>query len=173
MFRVVDETMLLAARCSPLCYGDASIRYLSLRFCACCRGQQAAFDKVHSRVRHFGGVFAFPYKNTWATRCIPAHTLCPAGRGPALSLMLGVAGCNSRAGLVRFPHAQADYELGHGGHDRVCCTARLHARMHTPDHHLWSFAHTHTPVPSSSLTMNLRVPARCPGRVQQEPLLRA
>jgi hypothetical protein len=24
-----------------------------------CRGTQAAFDKVHSRVRHFGGVFTF------------------------------------------------------------------------------------------------------------------
>ena len=29
-----------------------------------------AFDKTQSRVRHFGRVFTFLYKNTWATRCI-------------------------------------------------------------------------------------------------------
>ena len=39
--------------------------------------------------------------------------------GPALSLVLGVAGCNSRAGLVRFMLAQADYELGHGRNEVV------------------------------------------------------
>ena len=31
------------------------------------------------------------------------YSLCPAGRGPALSLVLGVAGCNSRAGLCSIP----------------------------------------------------------------------
>ena len=31
----------------------------SLRFCARCSGTQAAFDKVHSRVRYFDGVFTF------------------------------------------------------------------------------------------------------------------
>ena len=31
----------------------------SLRFCARCRGTQAAFDKCHSCVRHFDGVFTF------------------------------------------------------------------------------------------------------------------
>jgi hypothetical protein len=36
----------------------------------------------------------------------------PRTQGPALSLVLRVAGCNSRAGLVRFPLALADYELG-------------------------------------------------------------
>ena len=35
-----------------------------------CHCVQAAFGKVHSRVRHFGGVFALPYKNTWASCCI-------------------------------------------------------------------------------------------------------
>ena len=85
----------------------------------CCREEQAGFDRTHSRVRHFGGVFASPYKITWASRCIAVHTLCPAGRGPALSLVLGVAGCNSRAGLVRFMLAQAEYELGHGRNEVV------------------------------------------------------
>ena len=42
----------------------------------------------------------------------------PRTRGP-LSLVLGVAGCNSRAGLVRFMLAQADYELGHGRNEVV------------------------------------------------------
>ena len=85
----------------------------------CCREEQAGFDRTHSRVRHFGGVFASPYKITWESRCIAVHTLCPAGRGPALGLVLGVAGCNSRAGLVRFMLAQADYELGHGRNEVV------------------------------------------------------
>ena len=43
----------------------------------------------------------------------------PRIQGPALSLVLGVAGCNSRAGLVRLTLAQAGYELGHGGNERV------------------------------------------------------
>ena len=63
-----------------------------------------------------------------------AYTLSPADTRLSPQHWLGAAGCNSRAGLVRFTLAQADYELGHEGHDRVRCAARLHARMHTPDH---------------------------------------
>ena len=92
---------------------------LSQWFCASCCGEQAAFVKCQSRVRHFYGVLTLPYKITCAGRGIAAHALCPAGRGPALSLVLGVAGCNSRAGLVRFTPAQADYELGHGRNEVV------------------------------------------------------
>ena len=45
---------------------------LSLRFCACYCGEQAAFDRTHSCVRHFGRVLTLPYKSTWATRCSSA-----------------------------------------------------------------------------------------------------
>ena len=43
----------------------------------------------------------------------------PRTPGPALSFVLGVAGCNSRAGLVRFMLAQAAYDLGHGRNEVV------------------------------------------------------
>ena len=68
----------------------------------------------HSRVRHFGKVFTSPYKNTWSEslHCC-AYTLSPADTRLSPQHWLGAAGCNSRAGLVRFPLAQADGELGH------------------------------------------------------------
>ena len=46
-----------------------------------------------------------------------AYTLSPADTRLSPQHWLGAAGCNSRAGLG-FTLAQADYELGHGGHDR-------------------------------------------------------
>ena len=110
-----------------------------------------------------------PYKITCAGRCIAAHALCPAGRGPALSLVLGVAGCNSRAGLVRFMHAQADYETREGALRPTPAHAFAHLLRLCPRAH----AHRSPPVPSSSLTMILRVPAWRPGRVRQVPILRA
>ena len=48
---------------------------LSLRFCTCYPCEQAAFVRSHSRVRHFGGVFTSPYKNTWATRCTTLRSM--------------------------------------------------------------------------------------------------
>ena len=110
-----------------------------------------------------------PYKITCAGRCIAAHALCPAGRGPALSLVLGVAGCNSRAGLVRFMHAQANYETREGALRPTPAHAFAHLLRLCPRAH----AHRSPPVPSSSLTMILRVPAWRPGRVRQVPILRA
>ena len=97
--------------------------------------------------------------------CSPLRT-----QGPALSLVLGVAGFNSRAGLVRFPHVQANYKSSHGG-----CRRRLRgcAALHACTHACTSPAPTHMPVPSSSLTMNLRVLVWRPGRVWQMPFLRA
>jgi hypothetical protein len=47
----------------------------SLRFWRLLPWQAAAFDKVHSRVRHFGGLFTLPYKKTWATRCIALRSM--------------------------------------------------------------------------------------------------
>ena len=105
----------------------------------------AAFDKSHSRVRHFGGVFTFPYKNTWASRYIVCILSSPRTPGPAL---------NSRAGLVRFTPAQADYELGHGGNERVRLPRTLNPRPSYPHEH---HAHTITmrALSSTSLTVFL------------------
>ena len=64
--------------------------------------------------------FAFPYKKTWASHCIAAHTLSPADTRLSPQHWLGAAGCDSRAGLVRFPLAQADDELWHGEATRGC-----------------------------------------------------
>ena len=61
-----------------------------------------------------------PYKKTWASRCITAHTLSPTDTRLSPQHWLGAAGCNSRAGLARFTLAQADYELGHGGNEVLC-----------------------------------------------------
>jgi hypothetical protein len=86
----------------------------------------------------------------------------PRTQGPALSLVLRVAGCNSRAGLVRFPLALADYELGYVGNER-------HAWRIKP-----SPFNPHAPVTrniamsvasSTLLTVFLRMPAWRPGRV--------
>ena len=48
-----------------------------------------------------------------------AYTLSPADTRLSPQHWLGAAGCNSRAGLVRFTLAQADYDLGHGRHEVV------------------------------------------------------
>ena len=58
--------LLRACGCGALMHAPhrAVTLSLSLRFCACCRGEQAAFAKCHSRARHFAGVFTFPYKST-------------------------------------------------------------------------------------------------------------
>ena len=58
--------LLRACGCGALMHAPhrAVTLSLSLRFCACCRGEQAALAKCHSRARHFAGVFTFPYKST-------------------------------------------------------------------------------------------------------------
>ena len=61
-----------------------------------CRGTQAAFDKVQSRVRHFGGVFTFTVVKSVRNFASLAVFSLP---GPTLSLVLRVAGFNSQAGL--------------------------------------------------------------------------
>ena len=68
-----------------------------------------------------GSLYTSPYKNTWGEslhRC--AYILSPADTRLSPQHWLGAAGCDSRAGLVRFTHAQANHELGHGGNERVC-----------------------------------------------------
>ena len=70
-----------------------------LYFCVCCRGAQVAFDKCHFRVRHFAGVFTFPYKTTWARCCIASLLylyLADIGSSPQASC-LRVAGFEARA----------------------------------------------------------------------------
>ena len=106
-----------------------------------------------------------PYKKTWgeSLHCC-AYTLSPADTRLSPQHWLGAAGCNSRAGLVRFSLAQAAYELSHGGYERVRCAACTHTRcacrglgvvrMHMLTHtnmgththiHTRLHAHVHTP----------------------------
>lgn len=94
----------------------------------------------------------------------------PRTQGPALSLELRVTGFNSRAGLIRFPHVQANTSPVTAAVDaRQTGCAALHACTHA----CTSPLPTHMPVPSSSPTMNLRVLVWRPGRVQQVPFSRA
>ena len=120
-----------------------------------------------------------PYKITCAGRCIAAHALCPAGRGPALSLVLGVAGCNSRAGLRSIP-ALADRATTSSAprrRARGCDAPHKPARApHTcmRPTHLITSAHVHAHTPCHSHTdCDLRVLAWRPGRVQQGPFSHA
>ena len=92
-------------------------------------------------------------------------------QGPALSLVLRVAGCNSRAGLVRFPLAQADYELGYVGNERYAWRIEPSPPFNP---HAPATRNIAMSVASSTLlTVFLRMPAWRPGRVQQVPFLRA
>ena len=50
---------------------------LSLRFCIRYLGEQAAFHRLRSRVRHFGGVFTLPYKITGRVAVLLCILLSP------------------------------------------------------------------------------------------------
>ena len=92
------------------------------------------------------GVCASPYKNTWGefrSCCIAAHTLsAPQTRGWALSIGWGQPGATPGRGWfdsrLHRPTMSSVTEATTG-----CAAARLHARMHTPDH-LCPRAHAHT-----------------------------
>ena len=100
---------------------------------------------------------------------IAVHTLSPADTRLSPQHWLGTAGCNSRAGLVRFTLAQADYELGHGGNERFALGA-LNPRPSYPHAHHTHHSHESSAASSALLTAILRMPAWRPGGVQQVPL---
>ena len=125
LFSLIADRLLAATtqvrRPAHYAIARADARSCLIRPCSCPltailrsarrRGTQAAFDKVHSGVRHFVGSWPFPYKISCATQH-RLHILSPSRTpGPALSLVLRVAGFNSRAGLltarVRFACAAA------------------------------------------------------------------
>ena len=79
-------------------------------------------------------------------RC--AYSLYPADTRSSPQPRAGGAGCNSRAGLVRFTLAQADYELGHGGNETFALWA-LNPRPSYP--HAHHTHHSHESSASSTL----------------------
>ena len=95
------------------------------------------------------------------------YSLCPAGRGPALSLVLGVAGCNSRAGLCSIPaltgRATMSSVLRRAA--RGCASPRMSA----PRTHAIACHPVPSPIPFTLLTVILRVLPWRPGCVRQGP----